>query len=51
MTLSRPRKARAARSAKNVASVPVDVKRTCSAHGTARQSSSANLTMGSFTRK
>ncbi len=42
---------RATRSAKNVASEPVEVKRTCSAHGTARQISSASSMMGSFTMK
>src|SRR3972149_3049285 len=47
MILSRLRKARAARSAKNVASVPVEVKRICSPQGTARQISSARRTTGS----
>jgi hypothetical protein len=51
MILSRWRYARAARSAKNVASEPVEVNRTCSAHGTARQISSARRIAGSFTRK
>ena len=51
MILSRRRQVRAARSAKNVASDPVEVKRTCSAHGTARHTSSASRTMASLTMK
>ena len=42
---------RATRSAKKVASEPVEVKRTCSAHGTARQISSASSMIGSVTMK
>jgi len=42
---------RATRSAKKVASEPVEVKRTCSAHGMARQISSASSMIGSFTMK
>ncbi len=42
---------RATRRAKKVASEPVEVKRTCSAHGTARQISSASSMIGSVTMK
>src|SRR6185503_14448047 len=45
--LSRCRKARATRSAKKVASLPLPQKRICSAHGTARQISSARARVGS----
>jgi hypothetical protein len=48
MILSRWRNARAMRSAKNVASEPLDVKRTCSAQGTARINSSASSMIGSL---
>ena len=48
MILSRRRNARATRSAKNVASEPLDMKRTWSAHGTARTISSASSMIGGF---
>jgi hypothetical protein len=48
MIFSRPRNARATRSAKKVASLPVDVNRTCSAHGTARTISSESWMIGSL---
>ena len=48
MMWSRWRKARATRSAKNVASDPLDMNRTCSAPGTARTISSASSMIGSF---
>ena len=48
MILSRPRYARATRRAMKVASVPLVVKRTCSAHATARTTCSASSMIGSF---
>ncbi len=48
MILSRWRNARATRSAKNVASDPLDMNRTCSAPGTACTISSASSMIGSL---